>query len=375
MAAQQGQGSSESSTNTLWLLAMGFCIILFIWYKYHGIIVYSYLLLKKFQLLILMNLSWILPESIDEDVLSMLEFVIANPDTEDFGIISYISHQTGKYLAVLQAALVAVSFRFVWRKNAQLQYNKKYSMMDLARQEQENWPKIMPITGLNLIDIDVNEGPWAMALSPLQFAKKHDLIKVETVLDRKSPWKTEGVKKMNLQKDRSHQVFLKQMGALWEGEYELPDHRRALFAIFLARIEHDHTGASDLIKTLAISYSKGRPDFSLVNPLIQKHKNSKKGAECVQSHAFVMTVLSTMLKVARTDGVLASSDFIWLKPMDRELWYMLNTMGRQTPFCEVAGPYAHWKAEMELGRPLFRPIIAEATRALEESLDKILYTE
>ncbi len=50
------------------------------------------------------------------------------------------------------------------------------------------------------------------------------------------------------------------------------------------------------------------------------------------------------------DGVQASADFLWLKPIDRRLWYMLNTVGRQTPFAEVAGPYAHWLAEREMGK-------------------------
>ena len=33
-----------------------------------------------------------------------------------------------------------------------------------------------------------------------------------------------------------------------------------------------------------------------------------------------------------------------------KLWYTLNTVGRQTPFLEVAGIFAHWIAEREAGR-------------------------
>ncbi|MBM4222736.1 MAG: phosphoesterase [Gammaproteobacteria bacterium] len=332
-------------------------------------------MMKYYELLALEHMTFILPDFMDEDILNMIEYLISNPATRDWGAITYIAQQTGRYFAALQGLLALMVFYHVWGRNAQLRYNKKYTMLDLAKQEQNNWKTIMPVVGLNLIEQDVLVGPWAMAMTPLQFVKKHELIKIETVADRKSPWKTEGVKKMILDKEKSYTVFLSQMGPLWSGEFDLPEHRRALFAVFLARIEHDQKGSQELINALAVSYTKGRPDFSLVKPLIQKHRQSKKAAECVQNHAYVYTVLASMLKMARLDGVLASADFLWLKPVDRELWYVLNTVGRQTPFAEVAGPFAHWKAEEEMGRPLFRPIIEEAVTALENALEKVVYTE
>ena len=52
---------------------------------------------------------------------------------------------------------------------------------------------------------------------------------------------------------------------------------------------------------------------------------------------------------------------------------MLNVVGRQTPFVEVAGPYAHWLAEKEIGKGLLVPMVEEATHALEIGLQEILY--
>ena len=54
---------------------------------------------------------------------------------------------------------------------------------------------------------------------------------------------------------------------------------------------------------------------------------------------------------------------------------MLNTVGRQTPCTEIAGPYAHWLAEIEIGRRLSVPMVEEASNALEEAISKIRYTE
>ena len=86
-----------------------------------------------------------------------------------------------------------------------------------------------------------------------------------------------------------------------------------------------------------------------------------------------LTVMASMLEAAREDGVQASADFLWLKPLDRRLWYTLNTVGRQTPFIEVAGIFAHWVAEKEAGRKLFVPMVEEATNALELALKEVVY--
>ena len=54
---------------------------------------------------------------------------------------------------------------------------------------------------------------------------------------------------------------------------------------------------------------------------------------------------------------------------------MLNTVGRQTPFVEVAGPFAHWVAEKEMGKRLLVPMVEEATNALELALKDIIYKQ
>ena len=80
---------------------------------------------------------------------------------------------------------------------------------------------------------------------------------------------------------------------------------------------------------------------------------------------------ASFLSASRDDGVVPSSEFLWLKPLDRRLWYMLNSVGRQTPFAEVGGPFAHWLAEKSMGRRLIAPMIDEAIKALEIAVKEI----
>jgi len=80
-----------------------------------------------------------------------------------------------------------------------------------------------------------------------------------------------------------------------------------------------------------------------------------------------------MLVLARKEGVLATADFLWLKPTDRLLWFMLNSVGRQTAFAEVSGPFAHWNVEQAMGRRLMVPMVEEAVNGLEAAIKDILY--
>jgi intracellular multiplication protein IcmP len=122
------------------------------------------------------------------------------------------------------------------------------------------------------------------------------------------------------------------------------------------------------------TFVAGKPDFSVAKPTLKKYQNSELVQEVVNKHAYVLTVMGSLLVAARNDGVVPSSEFLWLKPVDRRLWYMLNCMGRQTPYAEVGGPFAHWRAEKEMGRRCLVPMIDEAIRALEIAIKEIKLT-
>jgi len=146
-----------------------------------------------------------------------------------------------------------------------------------------------------------------------------------------------------------------------------------LYAVFLARLEHELDVAREYLAQLAASAAKGSIDYSQTDTLIKKYGNGKAAQLCMRKHAYVYTVMASMLELARVDGVLASADFLWLKPIDRRLWYVLNTVGRQVAPSEIAGIYAHWLAEKEMNRPLNVPMVQEAVKALDLALTNMVY--
>jgi intracellular multiplication protein IcmP len=213
-----------------------------------------------------------------------------------------------------------------------------------------------------------------MALTPMLFCKKYKL------LDEVRPARREGMSRKEwdkievvLKRGEANKIFAMQLGPLWAGTDKLPAYARALFAVFAARINSDSKAAAELLAQLSASSLSGTLNYKGVDALLKKHENTKLVQKIIQSHAYASTVMASMLQGARDDGVQASADFLWLKPRDRRLWYTLNTVGRQTPFIEIAGIFAHWIAEKEAGRKLLVPMIEEATNAVVLALKDVIY--
>ncbi len=247
-------------------------------------------------------------------------------------------------------------------------------MKRLAEEEKVNWPQITPVVGLDLIKQDIHKGPWAMAMTPMQFAQHHNLVVEEKqkpsdqVLSRRLQIKSK------LLRAPAHKVFTMQLGTYWRGVEQLNQHTKALFAAFAAKANHDGAACAQLLTRIVKSAESGsKLNFEGTDALLKKYYDTRPVQKVINKHAYVYTVMASMLELARTDGVLATADFLWLKPVDRRLWYTLNSVGRQTPFAEVAGVFAHWKAEKEFGAKLWVPMVDEAVNGLEKAMQELVF--
>ncbi len=291
----------------------------------------------------------------------MVHSVPKNVKFHTFGQINvYVGHWTRWPSAVI---LLAMAW-FMYFRHAVNKFTHFYNMKTLKKYESGNWPQITPVLSLDLVKEDPEKGPWAMAKLPLDFCKQNNLAKIEEK-DGKHVW--------ILARGPTYRIFAMQMGALWRDVEALPIHVQALAVIFVARAHHDRDVAHQLLTQISASAASGKLDFSGVGELVQKYKDSKVIKWLRRRHAYVGTLMPSLLEIARADGVLATAEFLWLKPLDRWLWYILNGVGRQTAVVEVAGVYSHWLAEKKLKRPLKTPMVKTAVNALEEDLTDTLF--
>jgi len=370
MPAAAPQSNQDNSMSILWTIAGLMAAVFAIWYVFQTQIVHFYLHLKLFEINYFLKFF---TSRLDDARAVIQNSLVSDVKKISFDDLSNIGDAVGSYLRYPVILLIMSMAGLVFFASTTRVFKNTYSMFSLARLEKTNWPQTTPILNLDLAKQDVNKGPWAMALLPMQFCKKHGLLQeFERDIQEGVLQKNSSRVEVSLKRGDANRVFAMQLGSVWPGINRVPPHVRALFAVFAARINGDSKPAAAVLNHINIS-SATKLDFSTVEPLIKKHIDTPIVKQILQSHAYLLTVMAEMLYAARSDGVQATADFLWLKPIDRRLWYMLNTVGRQTPFPEVAGPFSHWIAEKKAGRKLLVPMIEEATNALEGALKEIIY--
>lgn len=369
---QAGGGGGEGGSNTDELMygAMALvAIVLLLWYTraYY----FPYIFALKYYELSLVNLVYPVPETLFQQLL----FLKNNPTAADMPIVWQTLQASSWYYKYIACVILVLAAIYIYSASTTNKCMTIYNMTTLMASEKSLWPQITPVADLNLIEVDISQGPWASALTPILFVKKHKLVElIEN--PNPNPLLREKQTIPKLLEDKTRTVFSKQLGNIWTTFDDLPVHRKALLASFLAIGEHKRKEAYEHLHHFSRTSGKGsKPDFSKSKDFIAKYKNSEILKKIQESHSYVLTVMATALELARTDGVVPTADFLWLKPLDRPLWYMLNNIGRKASFAEVAGPFAHWKIEKRMHRSIITPMVDEAVKALKFALEEVVYNE
>lgn len=305
-------------------------------------------------------LTWFYPS---QDFLDAINYIEANR-TKDI----VLDGRLNKTLNIVNWIFISpfVLFSLVWgykvySKNPTNKFKRILSMKSLKQSEQVLWPYISPMVEVDLMKEPFDKGPYALAMRPYDFAVRYRLLKDERKVD-------------SLDENKAEKLFISQLGKPFTGFDSLKKHEKALFAIFAATGCGDKDGAMNAVNQMAISAAevgiKKMPDTSSAEPLF-KYLEDPRVLEVTKSHAYVYTLLSQMLEFARGTGVFPPSYFIWLKPRDRTLWYSLNCVGRQVSFVEVAGIFAHWKAEQIAEKKLDVPYVTKAVTGLQVALKEV----
>lgn len=363
---QQGQGQSDTGMDLLWIIAAVVIGSIFIWYFFHSAIVAGILQVKFWEASFIgLFTPKILPLK--------NAIAYAAPQGVTVAQLLAVAAEVGRYLRYPFGVILLLLAVRVYRTSAGTRFCETFTMKSLLKQELNNWPYANVVWGLDLVKQDIQKGPWAMALTAMQFSKKYKLLDVEKKQMGATGLSREMGYEAKVNKYRAHKVFVRQLGELWRSSEDLTPQRRALFAIFAAKAMGDRDVANKLLQQIALSARDPKLNFSGADALLKKYKDDKIVKEIIARHAFEYGVLAAMLELARSDGVLASAEFLWLKPRDRVLWYVLNSVGRQTVFPEVAGIFAHFYAEKTIGYRLMSPMVEEAVISLEDAIDELVY--
>jgi len=287
-------------------------------------------------------------------------------ESTTFGQVLWVSDLVGQWLKYPVIVVLLIFAYLLKFKHPGDQFRRIFTMKRLCSTEVALWPSITPIMDENLTKTPLDQGPWAMAMRPLDFCKEHKILQTSQDKVGKKTWEVNS--------SEAEGIFSQQLGPLWNGLERQPIHIQALAIIFVLRLQRNSKESKSLMSQISASAKKGgQLNMTGVKERVVDVAKSKPIRWLETRHAYRSTLMASLLEMARSEGVLATAEFLWLKPLDRKMWYMLNSVGRQTATVEIAGAFAHWKTEMKVKRPLRTPAVLSAANALKESVSQILY--
>lgn len=275
-------------------------------------------------------------------------------------------------IMVIMFIMAGISYFFVKDRHP---FARRFDLEGIAKEQAEAFPVTLPLIKFNPLQdnhrppgnpVPARLPPFAEALTPEEWVAHNDIPLTKGVIDR----------------DATRLAFAKQLGGRWKGVQALPLHARALFAAFALKASGKRTESDDFLGELARHWEPGK---GLVLPtalrkeiarIINDPKMGRVLAKVAAQHSFSTPALLRCLYVAREQGgVLAPAQFIWLRAVDRSLWYAMNNLGRGAVHIEGAGAMAHFRAEKSAEKPIPNPLVDVAVDGLMAYLKENFVTQ
>jgi len=152
----------------------------------------------------------------------------------------------------------------------------------------------------------------------------------------------------------------------------LSDAGKAIFAILAPYAFNANKGkvqskeVADALNFSAYGSEQGMANLSL--PIVQKSfdqwRDYPLAKKIAKIHHWEHTYLFALLEHAQRSGKIGTWNFIWLKPTNRIMFYVLNSVGRKTPHSEASLAFSQYQFEKQaaqMGRlpitPQGKPVI------------------
>lgn len=248
----------------------------------------------------------------------------------------------------------------------------KFSLNTLIKRQAKNFPVIEPFVKFNPTKlpprppgspVPAEIQMFSEALGPEEWLAYHDLTP-----------NSEG----KLNEAALERAFAKQLGPRWKGAKALAPHKQILLASFALKASRKRNEADDMLGRLArcwshdkgLSLNKDRKLLGEARKVLRDKNLSQKTLSFCNQHGWQTTALMRALWYARSEGgVMAPGMFVWLRGYDRQLWYPLNNLGRNSYHLEALGAICHYKAEKIAQRPIPKPKVKDAIQSISEYMD------
>ena len=372
-----GQGDSNDGLWMLFFILAFICALIWgIWYLFKPQILYGYLALREGQMAVasLYTKDDVVIETPSGDmtfgetkvlIKSLTPQILLSEEVNHWQVIHATSVAVLKPLRIPFGIIFALMVYYAFFRGPTSHHRKTYGLDSLIDAQTQTFPVINPIKNFNPLFDTPHRAPGALvpaelplfaeALSPEEWMAFHKIPIPDGVVDR----------------DAVEAALKLQLGEPWQGVKKLPPYLQILLAAFALKTVRKRKEADDFLGEIAICWSH-KGGLKLNSALISKARKILRNkdiagstiAEC-NRHAYVTTALLGALDKARSEGgVLAPATFLWMRGVNRALWYPLNNLGRQSFHAEAMGGMSHYRAEKQVQRPIPKPMVMDAVKVI-----------
>ncbi|NIF27696.1 type IV secretion protein [Pantoea sp. Tr-811] len=302
------------------------------------------------------------------------------------------------FLLVLMVVFAVRMFMRVNKTHPKLKFTKTHDIKSFVQENKAQYPHLRMFAALDLIAQPLDHPVFGMSQTSRQFVYRHLLI---------SGWQAQSDRSWapTLDREKATEVLRRQLGQHWTRVGNLSPAETLLVAIALPRVVATDTALDDSAFKAAMADSdfmiawcwdqfkapagregKGEasepyawltPELALDVPraIIQKYIKHPNASAILHAHAFVRTIIFAMFFQARRLGVLPPAEMRWLRFFDRDMWYALQTIGRQAGFPEAPGILSHFLYECKAGVSLAEPQLDKAVNGLELAMGVYKYSD
>ena len=357
------------------------------------------------------HLGWLLTDNQMREIMGARQAIPSIDITRHgFGTLMMLAKLHGYVLRLILLPLMLWWGWRSYRKVVRFKFRRQISnVYDLIEIQARHFPASAIIKGKDLLARHPYIGPWATYALPLDFALDNQvLLASRTALSTPTSRPNESMMRIPpltpdqkkepfpikrkmmphyryvcFDVDKANEVFAGQLGPLWKGVDALPPLEKALFAALCAQAAGDQEVCWQMIEQLGFSWREGTRDEATgklktphhantqgTDELLKKYASRQPIRDIINTHAHKHNVMFAVLTLARKKGKLTHANFLWLKPVNRGLWYTLISQGGQVPYWEAAGPWAHYQVESWVGKKLTTPQVAGAVYSLLDTMSR-----
>lgn len=276
------------------------------------------------------------------------------------GLLSFLTYGYDPKKRTLFSKIIRIiSFLFVIQSFIKVRKEWKIVRPSFLKYQAKQWPVITPSIEFNPNSSDFKD---SQALTPPEWLK-HYKINLS--------------KKDGLDLDSVEDRFGKQLGTVWNGFQNAEPYVQIICVICALNARNERKKIDGLNEKLAVIWTQNNIEKAneLTKELIKPYLNDSRMMSGIEKftrvHNYTNTALLRLLVIGREKGgVLPSASMLWLKRIDRDLWYGINNMGRSKYHIEGAGIICHYNAEKILDDKIIEPRIDEAIDGLKTYLEE-----